>query len=133
MLSCTDQTEYTVIQNLGLVQKSTASAFDSNTVLDEGDNEAHPLCKWKEHQFWLYVDGQLMEVCKLTTQHVQDKREQDSNITEYIFYHLSDNCLHLHRFFTTVLQEDWKKYPFHLVVGLALWGVQLSFHFHPGS
>ena len=88
-----------------------ATTFDPNTAQDKEDNELDPPCKWKEHQFWLYVDEQLMEVHKLTTQHVRDKREQESNITEYIYYYLCNNGLHLHRFFTTCLQEDWKKYP----------------------
>ena len=87
-----------------------AGAFDPNAAQDKEDDEPDPPCKWKEHQFWLYVDEQLMDVPKLTMQHVRDKKEQESNITKYIFYYPCDNGLYSYRFFTTCLQEDWKKY-----------------------
>ena len=77
--------------------------------LDDDDTAPR---KWKESQFWSYVDVQLVEVRELTTAHVRDKKDQDAKITECVsICHTCSHDLSPHRFFTTCLQDDWKQYP----------------------
>ena len=96
----------------------------------EPDDEANivPTCKWKDHQFWTYVDEQLDEVRELATKHIPDKQGQDTKVTKYVSWLISatmaydsivDSLLHACRMIGRNI---------HLVAVLVLWWVQLSVH-----
>lgn len=62
----------------------TGASAEEDQVDDDEDNNGAAPRKWKEHQFWSYVDLELEEVRELTAVHVRDKKDREAKITECV-------------------------------------------------
>ena len=71
--------------------------YDNSGGGPEGpDDEANviTMCKWKEHEFWTYLDEQLDVVCELAIKHILYKQGWDTKVTEYVsMTNLHNHCV----------------------------------------